>query len=63
MSRKGLAITILAVLCVSLVAGAAFAAENWDEIIAKAKEEGVVVAWGTSSRLARGSDLGGAVRY
>ncbi|MGI6150296.1 MAG: extracellular solute-binding protein [Firmicutes bacterium] len=53
MSRKGLAITILAVLCVSLVAGAAFAAENWDEIIAKAKEEGVVVAWGTSSRLAR----------
>lgn len=54
MSRKSLVTRVLVFLCLLIMTtGTAFAAEDWDEIIAKAKEEGVVVTWGTSSRLAR----------
>lgn len=50
--------TILVIFCVTLLVLAlgsiVYAVEqNWDEIIAKAKEEGEVVTYGTSSRVAK----------
>lgn len=60
MSRKSLGIRVVVFLCLAMLmaTGMSFAEEqSWDDIIAKAKEEGVVVTYGTSSRLGKVAPL------
>jgi len=52
--RKTILVTFCVILFVLALGSIVYAVEqNWDEIIAKAKEEGEVVTYGTSSRVAK----------
>lgn len=56
MLKKSLALKIMVFLCLVmfvLTVSTSAATQDWDDIIAKAKKEGVVVTYGTSGRLDR----------
>ena len=57
--RKSRWVELLVGISLFVVAftASSFASEDWDEIIAKAKEEGEVVTYGTSARMSRVGDI------